>query len=205
VPGLYAAGEVACVSVHGANRLGTNSLVDLVVFGRRAGRTMMRDLKTVPLLPLPKNPQDMAEAQLADLRSRDKGENAADIRAELQQMMYDKVFVVRSEQSLTEAAEELKTLRDRYSQVAIMDKGKQFNTDLLEAHELGCLIDCSDATIAGALARQESRGAHFRSDFETRDDINWLAHTLAYRTSGGIQLDKKPVSITRFQPQERKY
>ena len=205
VPGLYAAGEVACVSVHGANRLGTNSLVDLVVFGRRAGRTMMRDLKTAPLLPLPKDPQFLAEAQLADLRNRDKGENAADIRAELQQMMYDKVFVVRSEQSLTEAAEELKTLRDRYSQVAIMDKGKQYNTDLLEAHELGCLIDCSEATIAGALARQESRGAHFRSDFESRDDINWLAHTLAYRTSGGIQLDKKPVSITRFQPQERKY
>jgi succinate dehydrogenase / fumarate reductase flavoprotein subunit len=205
VPGLYSAGEVACVSVHGANRLGTNSLVDLVVFGRRAGKQMLRDLKTAPLLPLPSDPEFMARAQVADLLSRDKGENAADIRSDLQTMMMDQVAVVRSEETLLAAGEALKKLKDRYAQVAIMDKGKQFNTDLLEAHELGCLLDCSEATIAGALARQESRGAHYRSDFEARDDTNWLAHTLAYKTSGGIQLDKKPVSITKFQPMERKY
>src|SRR4051794_31619425 len=136
VPGLYSAGEVACVSVHGANRLGTNSLVDLVVFGRRAGKQMLRDLKTAPLLPLPNEPEFMARAQMADLMSRDKGENAADIRSDLQTMMMEQVAVVRSEETLLHAGEELKKLKDRYAHVAIMDKGKQFNTDVLEAHEL---------------------------------------------------------------------
>ena len=116
-----------------------------------------------------------------------------------------KVGVVRNETLLTEALAGIRELKSRYANVAIQDKGKQFNTDLLEAHELGCLLDCAEATAVGALARTESRGAHYRTDFEARDDVNWLAHTLAYRTSGGIELDKKPVSITRFEPKERKY
>ena len=205
IPGLYAAGEVACVSVHGANRLGTNSLVDLVVFGRRAGRHMLDLVRNSDLLPLPNEPDYGARAQVADLLSRDTGERVADIRKEMQDVMMDNVGVVRSDESLRAANDKILELKDRFSHVAIQDKGKKFNTDLLEAHELGCLLDCSEATIVGALARTESRGGHYRSDYEARDDVNWLAHTLAYRTSGGIQLDKKPVTITRFQPKERKY
>jgi succinate dehydrogenase / fumarate reductase flavoprotein subunit len=147
----------------------------------------------------------MARSQVDDLLSRDKGERAADIRHDLQVMMMAKVGVVRNEAGLTEALAEIKQLKDRYAQVAIQDKGKRFNTDLLEAHELGCLLDCAEATAFGALARTESRGGHYRNDYEARDDINWLAHTLAYRTSGGIEIDKKPVTITKFEPKERKY
>jgi succinate dehydrogenase / fumarate reductase flavoprotein subunit len=154
---------------------------------------------------LPSEPDFNARAQVADLLSRDKGERVADIRQEMQEVMMSKVGVVRSDESLREANAKIHELKDRFALVAIQDKGKKFNTDLLEAHELGCLLDCSEATIVGALARTESRGAHYRSDFEARDDVNWLAHTLAYRTSGGIQLDKKPVTITTFQPKERKY
>jgi succinate dehydrogenase / fumarate reductase flavoprotein subunit len=205
IPGLYSAGEVACVSVHGANRLGTNSLVDLVVFGRRAGKHMLETVRNADLLPLPSDPEYAARAQVADLLSRDKGERVADIRSEMQDVMMDKVGVVRSDASLREATAKIHELKDRFAHVSIQDKGKQFNTDLLEAHELGCLLDCSEATVAGALVRTESRGGHYRSDYEARDDVNWLAHTLAYRTSGGIQLDKKPVVITKFQPKERKY
>ncbi|MEZ4624719.1 MAG: hypothetical protein R2843_08020 [Thermomicrobiales bacterium] len=101
--------------------------------------------------------------------------------------------------------DEIRDLKSRYANVAIGDKGKRFNTDLLEAHELGCLLDCAEATTFGALARQESRGGHYRDDFEARDDVNWLAHTLAYKSPGGIEIDKKPVTITRFEPKERKY
>jgi succinate dehydrogenase / fumarate reductase flavoprotein subunit len=205
VPGFYSAGESACVSVHGANRLGTNSLVDLVVFGRRAGKHMLNYVRTAELLPLPANPDEIAKATIADLTSREKGENAADIRSHLQTMMMEKVGVVRNAGTLNEALSSIKDLKSQYAHVAIQDKSKRFNTDLLEAHELGCLLDCAEATAYGALARQESRGGHYRDDFEARDDVNWLAHTLAYSTPGGIEIDKKPVTITRFQPKERKY
>jgi succinate dehydrogenase / fumarate reductase flavoprotein subunit len=205
IPGFYSAGESACVSVHGANRLGTNSLVDLVVFGRRAGKHMLKYVNEASLLPLPSNPDEVAKEAIADLTRRDKGENAADIRARLQVMMMDKVGVVRNEAGLNEALAEIKDLKSQYANVAIQDKGKRFNTDLLEAHELGCLLDCAEATAYGALMRQESRGGHYRDDFEARDDVNWLAHTLAYQTTGGIEIDKKPVTITKFEPKERKY
>ena len=205
IPGFYSAGESACVSVHGANRLGTNSLVDLVVFGRRAGKHMLEYVREADLLPLPPNPEDIARSSVDDLLSRDKGENAADIRANLQTMMMDKVGVVRNAHGLNQAMDEIRDLKSRYANVAIGDKGKRFNTDLLEAHELGCLLDCAEATTFGALARQESRGGHYRDDFEARDDVNWLAHTLAYKSPGGIEIDKKPVTITRFEPKERKY
>ena len=205
IPGFYSAGESACVSVHGANRLGTNSLVDLVVFGRRAGKHMLEYVREADLLPLPPNPEDIARSTVDDLLSRDKGENAADIRSNLQTMMMEKVGVVRNAQGLNQAMDEIRDLKSRYANVAIGDKGKRFNTDLLEAHELGCLLDCAEATTFGALARQESRGGHYRDDFEARDDVNWLAHTLAYKLPGGIEIDKKPVTITRFEPKERKY
>jgi succinate dehydrogenase / fumarate reductase flavoprotein subunit len=206
IPGFYSAGEAACVSVHGANRLGTNSLVDLVVFGRRAGRHMLQEIQQNPSWPeLPPDPEFRARAIVADLTSRTQGERVAEIRKTMQEVMMKDVSVVRSAQGLTEAADTIRSLKHAYANVAIQDHGKTFNTDLLEAFELGCMLDCAETIVAGALAREESRGAHYRTDFEKRDDVNWLAHTLVYKTSGGLQFDKKPISITRFEPKERKY
>jgi succinate dehydrogenase / fumarate reductase flavoprotein subunit len=205
VPGFYSAGESACVSVHGANRLGTNSLVDLVVFGRRAGKHMLRFIQETDLPPLPREPEFVARAQVADLLSRSSGERAADLRSAMQEVMMDKVSVVRDAAGMTEAKEQLASIRRAYGHLALDDKGKIFNSELLEAHELGCMIDCAEATIEGALAREESRGAHYRDDFQKRDDQEWLAHTLVYKGSGGLEMRKKPVTITEFQPKERKY
>ncbi len=205
IPGFYSAGEAACVSVHGANRLGTNSLVDLVVFGRRAGRHMLQYIAEADLPPLPRDPEFTARAELANLMARTKGENVADIRGHMQAVMMDKASVVREAKGLSEARETIGQLRQAYRNVAIDDHGAQYNTDLLEAHELGCMLDCAEAIVEGALAREESRGAHYRDDFQKRDDANWLAHTLIYRSSGGLRMEKKPVTITEFEPKERKY
>ena len=205
IPGLYSAGESACVSVHGANRLGTNSLVDLVVFGRRAGRHMLDHLKTAEMLPLPPDPEFASRSEVSAMLSRTKGESIAEIREGLQEVMMDKVSVVRNQEGMTGAQNELNSLRGAFNNAAIQDRGVIFNTDLTEALELGYMLDCADTIVAGALARKESRGAHYRTDFESRDDQNWLAHTLARRTSGGMTLTKKPVTITRFEPKERKY
>ena len=205
VPGFYSAGEAACVSVHGANRLGTNSLVDLIVFGRRAGKHMLKYIQESSLPPLPANHEDVARTSVADLLRRDKGENVADIRAAMQEVMMDKVSVVRNDEGMQVARTAIIDMKNQYAHVAVQDKGKTFNTDLLEAHELGCLLDCAEAIVEGAIARTESRGAHYRTDFEARDDVNWLAHTLLSKTSGGFEIEKKPVTITTFQPKERKY
>jgi succinate dehydrogenase / fumarate reductase flavoprotein subunit len=205
IPGFYSAGESACVSVHGANRLGTNSLVDLVVFGRRAGRHMLGFIAETELPPLPPDPELVARAQVADLLGRPKGERVAELREAMQEVMMDKVSVVRDAAGLTEAKAEIDRIRLAYGHAAIDDHGACYNTDLTEALELGCMIDCAEAIVAGALAREESRGAHYRDDFQKRDDANWLAHTLVYRTSGGLELRKKPVTITEFEPKERKY
>jgi succinate dehydrogenase / fumarate reductase flavoprotein subunit len=203
--GLYSAGENACVSVHGANRLGTNSLVDLVVFGRRAGRHMLDYVKHADLPVLPPDPDFYARAQVNDLLTRPKGERVADLRRDLQVMMMDKASVVRTAESLTSASNEIRDLRDRYTRVGIDDHGATFNTDLTEALEFGAMLECADTLVTGALAREESRGAHFRDDFQSRDDVNWLKHTMLKKTSGGLELTKRDVSITEFQPMERKY
>ncbi|MEI2617158.1 MAG: succinate dehydrogenase flavoprotein subunit [Thermomicrobiales bacterium] len=205
LPGLYAAGEVACVSVHGANRLGTNSLVDLVVFGRRAGKHALQYIAENDLAPLPPEPEYRGRAEVSNLMERTTGENVADIRQTLQTEMMDKASVFRTGEGLREIQQIVHDLKDRYHHVAINDKGSVFNMDLLEALELGYLLDCSEALVAGAVTREESRGAHMREDFPDRDDTNWLKHTLAYRTSGGLQLRYKPVVLTRFEPKERKY
>jgi succinate dehydrogenase / fumarate reductase flavoprotein subunit len=205
VPGFYSAGESACVSVHGANRLGTNSLVDLVVFGRRAGKRMLEEIQSTEFLELPKDPALIAETQISTLLGRDKGENAADLRAAMQEVMMDKVSVVREEQGLREAAQKIAELRAAYANVVIQDHGKRYNTDLTEALELGNMLDCAETIVYGAIERTESRGAHYREDFQSRDDKNWLAHSLIYRTSDGMELKKKPVVITTFEPKERKY
>ena len=206
VPGFYSAGESACVSVHGANRLGTNSLVDLVVFGRRAGRRMLQDVEELDWQELPPNPTDRARAEIDAVLSRESGERMADIRAAMQEVMMDKVSVVRNETGMLEAKAKIRELKDAYANAAIMDKGKVYNMDLLEGLELGNMLDLAETIIDGAVNRKESRGAHYREDFEARDDENWLAHTMLFRESDGShRIEKKPVVITRFQPQERKY
>jgi succinate dehydrogenase / fumarate reductase flavoprotein subunit len=205
VPGFYAAGEVACVSVHGANRLGTNSLVDLIVFGRRAGKHIGRFIHEWDFLPLPKDPEDQARKLVEDIRSREKGEAQINIRNELRDEMMDNVGVVRTEESLLHAQKKLVELKERFAQVAIQDKGHTFNTELMEVIELGFLLDCSVATIEGALARKESRGGHYREDYPKRDDANFLKHTLAYLERSEVDLRYKPVTLGTFEPQERKY
>jgi succinate dehydrogenase / fumarate reductase flavoprotein subunit len=208
VPGLYAAGECACVSVHGANRLGTNSLMDILTFGRRAGRHMARFIRDADLTPVAvgHNPDSRIRERIDALKARTQGESTAKIRDELQTMMMDKVGVFRTEQTLREALAGLAQLRDRYAKAKIDDRGGRYNTDLLEALELGGLLDLADATAASCLHRTESRGGHFREDYPTRDDVNWLKHALIYRRDDGTHtFDHRPIVITRFQPMERKY
>jgi succinate dehydrogenase / fumarate reductase flavoprotein subunit len=205
MPGLYAAGECACVSVHGANRLGTNSLLDILVFGRRAGRDMARYIREHDFVPLPPEPECEACDEVQRLLASTGDENVADIRAELQRIMMDKIGVFRIEEQMQAAVTEIEELQGRYRQVRIQDKGNRFNTELLEAIELGYLLDLAEATAASALARKESRGAHSREDHPERDDDNWLKHSLAYRTNRGIEVRYKPVTITRFEPKPRTY
>jgi succinate dehydrogenase / fumarate reductase flavoprotein subunit len=206
VPGLYAAGECACVSVHGANRLGTNSLLDLVVFGRRAGDDAARYIGEADLAMPPEHPERPTLELLDGILGRTTGDNAGEIRKELQDNMFDLAFVVRSNESLTKMQQILASLRERYERVAITDKGSLYNTDLMETVELGYLLDCADALVAGALVRTESRGAHFREDHPLRDDANWLKHTLATREQDGtIRIEYKPVKMGPYVPMERKY
>ncbi|HZD80425.1 MAG TPA: succinate dehydrogenase flavoprotein subunit [Actinomycetota bacterium] len=206
VPGLYAAGECACVSVHGANRLGTNSLLDIVVFGRRGGRQMAEFAREADPVEPPEEAEAFVRGMLGELLARSSGENTADIRSELQDSMYDLAFVVRTEQSLRKMAEILKGLQERFDRAPVQDKGSRYNTDLMETVELGFLLDNAEALVASALAREESRGAHYREDHPIRDDDHWLKHTLATREAdGSVRLDYKPVQLGPYVPMERKY
>ena len=207
VPGLYAAGEVACVSVHGANRLGTNSLLDILVFGRRAGLRMAEDLGAAPLPQPDIAAEDGVQASLSALLRTTEGERPAVIRTELQEVMFAKCGVYRTQQLLVECRDEVAQLRERARTLLVDDKGCRYNTDLGDALELGFLLDCSEATVVSALARTESRGGHAREDFPDRDDVSWLKHTFASRDSGSgaVSLSYKPVTITKFQPKARTY
>ncbi|MFI2375172.1 succinate dehydrogenase flavoprotein subunit [Streptomyces sp. NPDC018964] len=210
VPGLYAAGEVACVSVHGANRLGTNSLLDINVFGKRAGIAAAEYSQKADFVELPEDPESFVVGQIERLRSSTGNERVATIRRELQETMDANVMVFRTEQTIKTAVEKIAELRERYKNVAIQDKGKRFNTDLLEAIELGNLLDLAEVMAVSALARKESRGGHYREDYPNRDDVNFMRHTMAYREVGAdgtetVRLDYKPVVQTRYQPMERKY
>ncbi|WP_405732291.1 succinate dehydrogenase flavoprotein subunit [Streptomyces sp. NBC_00028] len=210
VPGLYAAGEVACVSVHGANRLGTNSLLDINVFGRRAGIAAAEYSHTADYVELPENPAEFVVEQVERLRASTGTERVSVLRRELQETMDANVMVFRTEQTIKTAVEKIAELRERYKNVAIQDKGRRFNTDLLEAIELGNLLDLAEVMAVSALARKESRGGHYREDYPNRDDVNFMRHTMAYREVGddgaeSIRLDYKPVVQTRYQPMERKY
>jgi len=205
VPGLYAAGECACISVHGANRLGCNSLVDLVVFGRRAGMQIERDLKVLDASPLSEKPQAALKERIEAIKNRRKGLRTVDLRSAAQQIMTDYCSVFRNEKDLKSAISELRSLRERYDDVAVDDRGTTFNTDILEALELESLLGLAEAILVSALARQESRGAHFRQDFPERDDAGWLKHTLVQQTAAEPRVFSKPVVITRFQPKARTY
>ncbi|EGX55142.1 succinate dehydrogenase flavoprotein subunit [Streptomyces zinciresistens K42] len=210
VPGLYAAGEVACVSVHGANRLGTNSLLDINVFGRRAGIAAAEYSQRADFVELPENPAELVIDQVERLRAATGTERVATLRKELQETMDANVMVFRTEQTIKTAVEKIAELRERYRNVSIQDKGRRFNTDLLEAVELGNLLDLAEVMAVSALARKESRGGHYREDYPNRDDVNFMRHTMAYREVGAdgsetVRLDYKPVVQTRYQPMERKY
>ncbi|HVE76113.1 MAG TPA: FAD-binding protein, partial [Actinomycetota bacterium] len=206
LPGFYAAGECACVSVHGANRLGTNSLLDIVVFGRRGGISMAEYANGVDFAPLPDHPEADVEARIKQLLERPKGERVAPMRAQLQAEMMDKCGVVRTDETLAAALSVVEELKERYATASVDDKTPIYNTDLLEAIEFGFLLDLAEVTAVAAKARTESRGGHWRDDFPFRDDGFWLKHSLAYRgDDGSIELKYKPVTITKYMPMERKY
>ena len=213
VPGLYAAGECACVSVHGSNRLGTNSLLDINVFGKRSGQHAVEYVKTAEFVPLPDNPAKGVRALLDTVRSGDGSENIAAIRKELQDSMDRNAQIFRTDESLAEVTELIERLRARYRNIALRDKGKRFNTDLLEAVELGFLLDLAEVVVYSARSRKESRGGHMREDYPERDDKNFLVHTMAYLVGDPesadagehIKLGWKPVVITNYPPMERKY
>ena len=205
LPGLYAAGECACVSVHGANRLGTNSLVDIIVFGRRGGKAMAKYARGNDLPALKKDPEGPTRDRLEKLKNGSGKESIPALHKEMQQVMMDDAGVFRTKKGLTNALNKVKELKVRYQEGRVSDAGETFNTELLEALETGYLLDLAEITALCALTREESRGAHSREDFPKRNDQDWLKHTLAYLKDGKIELKFKPVSITRFQPQERKY
>ncbi len=204
-PGLYAAGECACVSVHGANRLGTNSLLDLVVFGKHAGLKAAEYAKTAEFEKLPDDAEADAKSQFEALRHGSGKANAFDITTEMKKVMFDLVGIYRNESGMKEAIEKLKELKSRYKEVCVKDTGKIFNTELLNAWELGNMLEIADVIAECALNRKESRGGHSREDYPKRDDQNWLKHTLVWKKDGKVKIGYKPVAITKYQPKERVY
>ncbi|UCG80998.1 MAG: succinate dehydrogenase flavoprotein subunit [Desulfobacterales bacterium] len=202
--GLYAAGECACVSVHGANRLGTNSLVDLIVFGRRAGRHMADFVRQVDLLSLGEEASASKE-RIAELTDGKRGSHGAEIRETMETVMMEKVGIYRNEKQMTHAVDRLQELRQDYRDVRMQDTSKRFNTELLEILELGNLLDLSLITAESARNRKESRGAHSREDYPKRDDANWLKHTLTWLAGDVIRIGYKPVDISVWEPKPRKY
>jgi succinate dehydrogenase / fumarate reductase flavoprotein subunit len=206
VPGLYAAGECACVSVHGANRLGTNSLLDLVVFGKHAGLRAAEFAKTASFQPLPADPTDFANSQFVRIRKADAKDNAFDIATTMKKVMFDKMGIFRSGNGMEDALKVVRELKDRYKHVSVTDTGKIFNMELINVWELGNLLDLAEAITVCAIARTESRGGHSREDYPDRDDKNWLKHSMAWvRDSGKIDLKYKPVVITKYEPRVRTY
>ena len=212
IPGLYAAGEVACVSVHGSNRLGTNSLLDINVFGKRAGIAAAEYAKTADDVVVPEGSEGDVVALLEKMRTSDGTERIGAIRKDLQEVMDANVQVFRTDETLRAALDEIAKLRARYDNVGIQDRGKRYNLDLLEAVELGFLLQLAEVITTAAIHRKESRGGHFREDFPKRDDEGFMHHTMTYldpdsETEGipGMRLETKPVIVTRYQPMERKY
>jgi len=214
VPGLYAAGECACVSVHGANRLGTNSLLDINVFGKRAGIYAVEYAKTAQHVPVPQDAVQETVNLIQHMRNATGTEKIAVLRRELQETMDKNAQVYRTEESLNEALDKIVELRARYEHIQVQDRGLRFNTDLLEAIELGFLLDLAEVLVFTARERRESRGGHFREDYETRNDEQFMVHSMAYLNKDSkpsntaeqnIRIGWKPVTITNYPPMERKY
>jgi succinate dehydrogenase / fumarate reductase flavoprotein subunit len=205
MPGFYAAGEAACVSVHGGNRLGTNSLLDIVVFGKEAGVKAAEYANGSEFKPLDKDPTAFTREQVDRLHNNSGGEKAVSISEEMKTEMMDNVGVFRTEEGMQASVKKIEELRERYQKVGVDDHGKVFNTDLLNIWELGCLLDVAQVTAVSAVARKESRGAHAREDFQKRDDANWMKHTLAWLQKNKVRLDYKAVTQTKYEPQERVY
>jgi len=205
MPGMYAAGEVACVSVHGANRLGTNSLLDIIVFGKDAGVNAAEFARETAYPTLPADAGASAKRQLDDLRNGDGTEQASDIAEEMKVVMFDHVGVFRIEEGMQTALDKIKELQVRFKKIRVTDQGKRFNTDLLNLWELSNLLDLAEVTVVSALARQESRGAHARDDYPERNDRKWMKHTLAWMRNGKVELGYKTVAFTKFKPKKRVY
>ena len=206
IPGLYAAGECSCLSLHGANRLGCNSLLDLVVFGRRTGRMMLEDTKRLAWTDPPDHPEQATLERIRRLKERGSGENVARLRNSLQEIMTKHCSVFRHEEGLALALSEVRGIQDQYDKAAaVANQGTRFNTELTDALELECLLGLAQTILVSAMARKESRGAHSREDYPNRIDEEWLKHTLIEKTEAGPRISYKPVSITRFQPKPRAY
>jgi succinate dehydrogenase / fumarate reductase flavoprotein subunit len=204
-PGLYAAGECACVSVHGANRLGTNSLLDLVVFGKHAGLKAVEYARGSDFQNLRSDPDGVAKSQIEALKNGSGGANAFDIGNEMKKVMFEDVGIYRSGPGMENALDKILELKDRYKHIRVTDTGKIFNTELLNAWELGNMLDVAELITTCAMNRTESRGGHSRDDYPKRDDEHWLKHTLAWKDDGKIKIGYKPVVITKYQPKARVY
>ena len=206
VPGLYAAGECACVSVHGGNRLGANSLLDTIVFGRRSGEAAAIYSREKRDRSIPESRLSQDEDHLKEIMDRkDNGDTPAKIRLDMGSTMNDYVAVFRTTEGMETAREKLRSLSDRYQRVPVQDKGRVFNTNVIFAIELGFMLDCAETIVVSALERKESRGAHFRLEYPQRDDENWLKHISVRHTPDGPRLEYTPVTITQWQPQIRSY
>ncbi len=205
IPGLYAAGEVACASLHGANRLGTNSLGDLIVFGRRAGIYAAKYAAEASYNKLPEQPQDFTRNLLDKALNGSGKERVSHIRKDMQETMQDNASVFRTDETLSKQVEIVKELKARYKDIGVEDQGEQYNTELMEALELGFLIDNAEALVYAAHNRKESRGAHSREDYKERDDGEWLKHTLVHKDGDGVRIDYKPVTLGKYEPKPRVY
>jgi succinate dehydrogenase / fumarate reductase flavoprotein subunit len=204
-PGLFAAGECACVSVHGANRLGTNSLLDLVVFGKHAGLRAAEYAKSAEFEKLPENAEAASQSEFEALRKGSGKEKVYDLSNEMKKVMFADVGIYRNEKDMQSALEKVRELKARFKDITVTDTGKIFNTELLNAWEFGNLLDIAEVVALSALNRKESRGGHSREDFPDRDDKNWLKHTLVWKKNGKLEIDYKPVVITKHQPKARVY
>jgi succinate dehydrogenase / fumarate reductase flavoprotein subunit len=205
VPGLYAAGEVACASLHGANRLGTNSLGDLIVFGRRAGIYAAEYAASETYGELPKDVTDFSRNLVDGALNGSGKERVATLRKEMQDTMQDNASVFRTDETLGKQVDILRELQGRYKDIGVEDKGTQFNTELMEAIELGFLLDNAEQLVHAAYNRKESRGAHSREDFRDRNDDNWLKHTLVYKDGDNVRIDYKEVTLGIYEPKPRVY
>jgi succinate dehydrogenase / fumarate reductase flavoprotein subunit len=206
MPGLYAAGEVACVSVHGANRLGTNSLLDLIVFGKHAGLRAAEFAHGASYQSLPADPTDFTQMQFDSIRNAQGNEKILEISSIMKEIMMDRVGMFRTGEGMQSALQTVRELRERYKHIPLHDHGKIFNTEMINLWELGNLLEIAELVTLCAIARIESRGAHYREDYPKRDDVNWLKHTLSWvKPSGEVELNYKPVVITKYQPKERVY